>query len=596
MYCPKCGAQNPEDSHFCESCGSPLSVVTKNNDPTPAPQPAPPAASPVLNFTPAPVTETSSPKSPHQKKNPLVWVIVAVIVLAGLAVGGWFGWNSYQSGQYHEQLSLGEKYLKELNYDDAVVALKRAIEIDPRSPEPYLLLADVYVAQEDYPAAKEILEEGEKATGGNEEIKNKQDEITQKEEEAQKQAEEQKKQEEAEKADAAALAPVVEYENNLYYWQYTSDSVTSDGLFANYSYLGDQENQLVCRDEDGTVTTLYTGTGYGDLLILNDRLYFSNGSSVSSVKLDGSDLQSVEDVTLCAADYQNNYVILSNPNGDSNTLESMDAQGNRITLADGYFLTLQDGVVYYQLPRTSGSNVELGSVHTDGSSQLLLASSPLDDTMGYGGIQQVQVVKDTVYYSYGFFAGTGYFWQGGSIASVKQDGSEAKVLLTSTSTPNFYVYLENDVPILRNFEPDSDYTDNGSSISYGSSSSQCTNLETMESTSSSLPAGNYQKVFYDEEKNFWVYPDTSGNPVQLLDGSEGYESTGSYPFGAEYNGTQWKEISSACYTGDSFYFAVTTSTYDSSLDMGWRSGFRRDLTQWYRKDLSTGETELLYSY
>ena len=244
MYCLKCGTFNPDGSRFCESCGSPLSASspTPSGDETvllssqkgvassssedktvlltpkrgTATPPVPPrsheASTSGPAFQPASVQRTqpgaapnqkpgnpakpakseNPPKTakPHKGKKALVWVLVILLVLAGLGVGSWFGWNAYQGGQYQEQLSLGEKYLKELNYEDAIVALNRAIEIDPRSPEPYLLLADVYIEQEDFDSAKKTLEEGYQATGGNEEIKKKQEEVKQKEEEAKKKQEE----------------------------------------------------------------------------------------------------------------------------------------------------------------------------------------------------------------------------------------------------------------------------------------------------------------------------------------------------------------------------------------------------------------------
>lgn len=62
-------------------------------------------------------------------------------------------------------LALGEKYLSELDYEQAIAAYRQAIEIDPRCEDAYLALADIYVAMEDYEAAREVLEEGVSRTG-----------------------------------------------------------------------------------------------------------------------------------------------------------------------------------------------------------------------------------------------------------------------------------------------------------------------------------------------------------------------------------------------------------------------------------------------
>lgn len=152
MYCHQCGSFNPDDSNFCEKCGASLKQV-----PT--------------SFVPAPAEGTPpSPKGGKRKVHPLVWILVAVIVLAGIITGIYLALSSQTKDTFQEQLSLGEKYLQELRYEDAVVALNRAIEIDPKNEKPYLLLAQVYVAQEDYDSAANTLEQGLEATGGNAEI------------------------------------------------------------------------------------------------------------------------------------------------------------------------------------------------------------------------------------------------------------------------------------------------------------------------------------------------------------------------------------------------------------------------------------------
>ena len=47
--------------------------------------------------------------------------------------------------------------------------------------------------------------------------------------------------------------------------------------------------------------------------------------------------------------------------------------------------------------------------------------------------------------------------------------------------------------------------------------------------------------------------------------------------------------------GDLFFTAVT-GTRNTDEDIGWRYGYNRGETYVYRKDLTTGQIELLYSY
>ena len=129
MYCPKCGTFNPDDSRFCESCGSPLSVsspapsddetvllspqksaVSPSSDdktilltpsenidtPPVSPRSEAPVSSSVPDsaFQPASVQyfqysppevipsqnagNPTKPAKPHKGKKPLVWVLVKI--------------------------------------------------------------------------------------------------------------------------------------------------------------------------------------------------------------------------------------------------------------------------------------------------------------------------------------------------------------------------------------------------------------------------------------------------------------------------------------------------------------------------------------
>ena len=64
-----------------------------------------------------------------------------------------------------QQLELADKYIAELDYEEAIIAYQEAINIEPKCIEAYLGLADIYVIMEDYEEAINILEQGYAVTG-----------------------------------------------------------------------------------------------------------------------------------------------------------------------------------------------------------------------------------------------------------------------------------------------------------------------------------------------------------------------------------------------------------------------------------------------
>ena len=64
-----------------------------------------------------------------------------------------------------EQLELGQKYLTEVQYEEALIAFQKVIELEPKTYEAYMGIAQVYEGQEQYEAMQEILEVGIEAIG-----------------------------------------------------------------------------------------------------------------------------------------------------------------------------------------------------------------------------------------------------------------------------------------------------------------------------------------------------------------------------------------------------------------------------------------------
>ena len=62
--------------------------------------------------------------------------------------------------QIAEQLELGNKYLTESDYEQAIVAFNKVIELDPKQADAYIGLTQVYVETSDFEKAVQILENG----------------------------------------------------------------------------------------------------------------------------------------------------------------------------------------------------------------------------------------------------------------------------------------------------------------------------------------------------------------------------------------------------------------------------------------------------
>ena len=66
--------------------------------------------------------------------------IIFILALVGILLVG----CKSKEARVQEQLDLGSKYMSELDYESAIVALNKAIKIDPKNVDAYKMLAEVY--------------------------------------------------------------------------------------------------------------------------------------------------------------------------------------------------------------------------------------------------------------------------------------------------------------------------------------------------------------------------------------------------------------------------------------------------------------------
>ena len=88
----------------------------------------------------------------EQKKKSKAIIILLLLVFAIVVILGLIIYNT-PSNRLSRQLDLGEKYLDEQNYEQAVVAFDKAIAIDPMSERAYIGKAGAYVGMGDYEQA-----------------------------------------------------------------------------------------------------------------------------------------------------------------------------------------------------------------------------------------------------------------------------------------------------------------------------------------------------------------------------------------------------------------------------------------------------------
>ena len=139
MKCPNCGRENENGAKFCSKCGRSLETSK--------------------SYKKVPETEKAKKKG----KRPILIGIVGVLLIGAVIIAGiWITKENRVKKQYQDHLASGQKYLEELNYESAEDSYLKAIDIDPKDPEPYLKLINTYIAQEKYDDAAKVAKKAQK--------------------------------------------------------------------------------------------------------------------------------------------------------------------------------------------------------------------------------------------------------------------------------------------------------------------------------------------------------------------------------------------------------------------------------------------------
>ncbi len=146
MFCQKCGNPMPDTANFCEKCGARAGEEFSSSTIKTAGSPE------KFNY----IDFTSDKKIKKRKKT--IALICVVLALAVALIAGTLIIQATPANRLKRQLRLAEKYLTEMNYEQALIAYNEAIKIDPKCEQAYLGMADIYVKKDEPGKAVELLE------------------------------------------------------------------------------------------------------------------------------------------------------------------------------------------------------------------------------------------------------------------------------------------------------------------------------------------------------------------------------------------------------------------------------------------------------
>ncbi|MGN0683174.1 MAG: leucine-rich repeat domain-containing protein, partial [Oscillospiraceae bacterium] len=139
MLCKKCGYNCDDNAQFCDKCGAPLDSQ-----------------------------EGIAVKKPDNSTLRIKTILITACAFAVFAIGvvaALLIINNTPSARANRYLTTAEKYLVEMNYEQAVIEFQRILEIEPMNVDAYLGLAEAYMGMGDAEKALETLRKGLELTG-----------------------------------------------------------------------------------------------------------------------------------------------------------------------------------------------------------------------------------------------------------------------------------------------------------------------------------------------------------------------------------------------------------------------------------------------
>ena len=154
MFCNQCGSEVKSGAKFCTKCGARLDQPAQQD-----------AYQQEQSYYQQPQPAYQQPQQPGPRdgrKKSHIGLIIGLIIAACIVIAGVVGVLLVlnRGPSMEERLEMGNRYLEDLDYDEAIEVFQEILDIDPKCVDAYMGLADAYIGVEDYESAMDILEKG----------------------------------------------------------------------------------------------------------------------------------------------------------------------------------------------------------------------------------------------------------------------------------------------------------------------------------------------------------------------------------------------------------------------------------------------------
>lgn len=370
--------------------------------------------------------------------------------------------------------------------------------------------------------------------------------------------------------------------------KYNSDSF-EDGLFGFWDNRDGRSKKISFLYSDGTVEELFDDAGYGPLYFARGNLYMTQykgyNSCVYSVDLSDYSTAQYGEGEIIGMDDKMRYLVCK----DGQTVYVIDTDSGEtayVIEATGGVMGFYDNNIYFAICAETGEKeyekeyiLQIRKWSFENLQEAVLTSfiytaSSMDSAPE---IEKAQFSGEDVYFTYGTMGGSMAYYTG-CIARLNLHTYEMERIVENLCDSDFLVTNVSGEPYLY----------------YYGDAEECIRIN-VDSRIVDYPSAETltERDIFEDEDGLCFYD--KNNTKQVLINAADYEAYGYQKgqLGQSIDG-QYFAISEINEFPDKIFFRVDIGYHDTEQDVGWRPWFVRLKTQYYYKELYTGNNVLIY--